>query len=112
MSDTLSRRDALKSLALAAGAVSLPAVLGRRALADGQTAHVPTTDPVAVGLGYTEDATKVDAKKYSKYKAGQKCATCNFGKGKAGDAWIPCQLFALRQVNANGWCNSWIQKTG
>jgi hypothetical protein len=68
--------------------------------------HLSPSDPTAQALGYTEDASKVDKSKYTAYKAGAKCATCNFFQGKPGDSYGPCQLFPGKAVSASGWCAS------
>jgi hypothetical protein len=104
-----SRRSFL-TLAAATGSASL---LGLRpGLAPAQAAeHVSVTDPLAVSLGYVEDATKVDQKKFATYKPGQKCSGCRFYQGTAGQAYGPCQIFANKAVNANGWCVSFNAKT-
>jgi hypothetical protein len=104
-----SRRSFL-TLVAASGSASL---LGLRpGLAPAQALeHVSTTDPLAVSLGYTEDATKVDPKKFATYKAGQKCSGCRFYQGTAGQAFGPCQIFGNKGVAANGWCLSFNAKT-
>lgn len=71
---------------------------------------VDEKDAKAVGLGYVADATKADTKKYPRYAAGQKCATCMLYQGKAGDAAGGCPLFAGQQVVAVGWCSAWAKK--
>jgi hypothetical protein len=68
------------------------------------------TDPQAVALGYKEDTTKVDAKKFPKHEAAQKCSTCALFQGKAADAAGGCPLFAGKQVKGNGWCSAWAKK--
>jgi len=70
------------------------------------------TDPQAVALGYKEDTTKVDAKKYPKHAADQKCANCQLFQGKATDATGGCPLFAGKQVASTGWCSAWNKKAG
>lgn len=110
VNNAMTRRDALKSLAVAAGAIGLPAVeIAQRAeAADGQ--HVALNDPLAVGLGYVEDASKVSAAKFPTFKPNQKCANCVLVKGHDGEEWRPCNLFQLKLVHANGWCRSWTAK--
>ncbi len=106
----ISRRDALKQFLLVCGAAG-----GLVPLASAQAANLPhlsPDDPQAKGLGYTEDASKIDTKKYSGYAPGQKCSTCLQSKGNAGDAWLSCNIFTGKQVNANGWCQVWIKKPG
>ena len=65
-----------------------------------QGAALSETDPAAAAQGYKADATKVDAKKYPKYAAGQTCATCALYQGKAGAASGPCALFPGKDVTA------------
>ena len=90
-------------MTLAAGGTLLSPV------AHGQ-AKVDEKDPQAVALGYLADATKVDAKKYTKYAAGQVCNNCALYQAKASDAWGGCPLFAGKQVAGKGWCNAWAKK--
>ena len=73
-------------------------------------AKVDEKDPQAVALGYLADATKVDAKKYTKYAAGQVCNNCALYQAKASDAWGGCPLFAGKQVAGKGWCSAWAKK--
>lgn len=81
--------------------------LAPRALAQ---ATLDEKDAQAVALGYVNDATKADAKKFPKYAAGQNCSTCALYQGKAGDAAGNCPLFAGKQVAAKGWCSVWAKK--
>ena len=78
--------------------------------AQAQAAKVDEKDPQAAGLGYVNDTTKADSKKYPNHKADQKCSGCALYQGKAGDAWAGCPLFGVKQVNANGWCSAWAKK--
>lgn len=121
---TLSRRGFLAKVAL--GAVALPIldkVVGSDNRAFAQTVPnqpLSASDPMAVTMGYSEDATKVDVTKWTK-KAGpdgakQLCKNCVLylegGKkidGHPGE-WGRCGLFQTGLVNANGWCNSFAPK--
>lgn len=67
-------------------------------------------DPQAAALGYVQDATKADVKKYPKYAAGQACGNCALFQGKAGDAAGNCPLFGGKQVSAKGWCSAYAKK--
>lgn len=79
-------------------------------------------DPTAKALGYHEDHTKVDVKKWPK-KAGDKegkqiCKTCVLwtkgglkAEGREGE-WGVCSIFPKGLVPANGWCNSWAPRPG
>lgn len=73
-------------------------------------AKLEETDAQATSLGYKHDATKVDAKKFPKYAAGQMCANCALYQAKATDPWGGCPLFAGKQVNGKGWCSAWAKK--
>jgi hypothetical protein len=91
---------------------AVPAValaLGARA-ASAQPAKLEESDPAAVALGYKMDATKVDAKKFTTYAAGNTCSNCQLYSGKAGDASGPCAAFGGKLVMAKGWCSAWVKK--
>jgi hypothetical protein len=102
------RRDflVLGVLAAASGALTLGAS-GSRA----QPARLDEKDSTAQNLGYRHDATKVDAKKFSRFQPGQTCANCMVYQGKAGDAWGGCPIYGGKLVNAKGWCNAYVKKT-
>ena len=108
MSQSFSRRDALKGLALVVGATgTLRSV--REARADAPP-HLSPTEPTAQALGYHDDAKSVSAKDFPTYQAGQMCSTCMQLQGNAGDAYRPCNIFPGKLVNANGWCKVWVKK--
>ena len=71
---------------------------------------VDEKDPQAAALGYAADSVKVDAKKYPKHAAEQKCSNCQLYAGKATDAGGACPLFAGKQVAAKGWCTAYVKK--
>lgn len=104
-----SRRTFLKAAVGAAGAFALGGLVPLRARAEGLP-HLKPSDPTAQALGYTEDAAKVDAKKYPKYAKGQMCSNCQFYQGKPGDAYGPCQIFSGKAVHSKGWCNAYAKK--
>jgi hypothetical protein len=85
-------------------------VLGAARAASAQPAKLEESDPAAAALGYKMDATKVDAKKYTTYAAGNTCASCQLYSGKAGDASGPCAAFGGKLVMAKGWCSAWVKK--
>jgi len=72
--------------------------------------HVSEGDAQAVALGYKNDATKADKKKFANWQAGQTCGGCMQFDGKATDAWAPCKIFPGKQVNAKGWCTAFVKK--
>ncbi len=69
-------------------------------------------DAQAVALGYKQDTTVVDAKKYPNHTSTQSCANCQLFQGKAGDTSGGCALFGAKQVAAGGWCSAWNKKVG
>jgi hypothetical protein len=102
------RRALLKGALLGVAAVPVASLLGRSALAAG--GKVDPNEPQAKSLGYVEDASKVDVKANPNYKAGQDCANCLQSQAKAGAAYIPCNIFAGREVNAKGWCKVYVKR--
>lgn len=80
-------------------------------------AHAQATPPMvnekdaqAIGLGYAADTTKVDAKKFPRHAATQKCSNCTLYTGKAGSESGPCGIFPGKAVAANGWCSAYVKK--
>ena len=117
MNELISRRDALKSLALGAGTIlavgTTTAAAAAAATAPANYAalpHVTATDPVVVALAYHESAKTVETAKFPNYKPGQQCNNCLQLTGKDGDAWRPCNLFPGKLVNAGGWCKVYVKK--
>ena len=112
------RRRFLKTFLFAgASALVLPALQRKdmflSALGAEKLEALSPTDPMAQALGYYEDASKVDTKKWPK-KAGpdgktQLCDNCMFYTS-ADKKRGKCQIFANKTVAAKGWCNSWAKK--
>ena len=76
--------------------------LGSTALAAQQAmaqAMVNEKDPQSAALGYAADTTKVDAKKFPKHAAAQKCNNCALYQGKATDPAGGCPLI-YRQTSS------------
>ena len=88
-------------------AIAVGGFVAREAFAQ---AKVAESDPQAVGLGYKEDATKVDKAKFPKYAAGQNCAGCALYQGKPADAFGGCAIFPGKQVAGKGWCSAYAKK--
>ena len=109
MSQFMSRRDALKGVALAVGALGA-LQRARPSHAAESLPHVTASDPTAQALAYTSDASKVDPNKYAGYQPGSNCSNCLQLQGKEGDPWRPCALFPGKLVNAKGWCRVWVKK--
>lgn len=72
--------------------------------------RVDESEPVAMALSYKHDASKIDAAKQPRYKAGQVCRSCVQWKGTDSDEWGPCGIFPKKLVNANGWCTTYAAK--
>ncbi len=100
---TSSRRIFLMTVA-ACGSASAPLAFAQA------PARLDEKDPQAVGLGYVEDAAKVDAKKFPKFAKGQLCNNCALWKAKPTDPWGGCPLFGTRLVAGKGWCNAWAKR--
>jgi hypothetical protein len=104
----IPRRDVLKGALIGVAAVPVTALLGRAEAASGP---VDPNEPQAKSLGYVKDATKVDAKANPNFKPGQHCANClQVPAGKEKGAQVPCNIFAGRLVEANGWCKVWVKR--
>jgi len=102
MPTSLPRRTFLMTVAATSGVFA--------AHAQAQAGLVDEKSDQAKGLGYVTDAKGVDKKKYPKFAADQKCASCALFQGKAGDKAGACPLFAGKQVAAAGWCSAWAKK--
>ena len=94
-------------MAVAAGTSALAATQN---LALAAEPELQDTDPQAVALGYNQDTSKVDAKKYPKHTTAQHCLNCALfqpmGAAKTGH----CPLFAGKLVHTTGWCSAWAKK--
>ena len=103
------RRTLLKGALLSVAAVPVSAMLSRTATA--ASGRVDPNEPQAKSLGYVEDAAKVDAKANPNFKPGQMCSNClQVPAGKEKGDWIPCNIFAGRQVSAKGWCKVYVKR--
>ena len=99
------RRNLLKGLALGAAGAAIGA-RGARA-AEAAQSKVDVHDPQAVALGYVENVSQVDTKKYPQYVPGSNCDNCLQLQGKPGNNYRPCTLFSGRLVAVAGWCSGW-----
>jgi len=79
-------------------------------LTQAQAQKIAETDAAATALGYKNDATKVDAKKFPAYAAGKTCSNCMLYQGKATDSWGACGAMGNKLVNGKGWCAAWAKK--
>jgi hypothetical protein len=100
----VSRRAVLKNLLH--GAVAAVAV-GARSSRGAAPEKVDVNDPTARAVGYVEDASHVDSKKYPGYVRGSNCDNCLLLQGKPGNNYRPCSLFQGKLVSVSGWCTGW-----
>jgi high potential iron-sulfur protein len=110
--ELMARRALLKAAVIGAVAVSVTGLAATAGAADAALVPLTPADPTASALGYGEDTTKIDEKKYPLHKATQSCANCVQFKGKSGDARGGCNIYAGKSVNSHGWCSVWAQKPG
>jgi hypothetical protein len=106
-----TRRIFLKSISgfAAASAVGIP-IESMAQAAKAPAAKLSESDPQAVALGYVDDTSRADQKKFPKHAASQQCSGCQLFQGQATDATGPCTIFAGKQVAAKGWCSAWVKK--
>jgi hypothetical protein len=100
----LTRRKVVKNLSLAAG---LSAGLTWRPALCADPARLDVKDPAAMALGYVENVTHLDTKKYPEFVPGSSCENCLQLQGTAGNNYRPCGLFPGKLVSVSGWCKSW-----
>ncbi len=67
-------------------------------------------DELAQQLGYTEDASTVDASQWPDYAEGHVCSNCALFHGEDGKDTGPCDIFGGKLVSAKGWCQSWTER--
>jgi hypothetical protein len=100
----VTRRDIVKKLSLTAG---LSAALPWDRARGVQPARLDVKDPAAVAVGYVENASQVDIKKYPAYVKGSNCENCLQLQGSAGNNYRPCGIFPGKLVSVSGWCTAW-----
>lgn len=103
MQNLISRRVVLAKLAVAAGLAAVPPSKSRSA----EPARLDVKDPAAQALGYVENASGIDTRKYPSYVKGSNCDNCLQLQGKAGNNYRPCSVFPGKLVSVSGWCSSW-----
>lgn len=119
-SSTLSRRRFFGKSIVALGVAPVAfKILGQGGPAHAQAPTMKPVDPaspLAQGLQYVPDTTKVDKAKFPQHNDTQTCGTCMLlsekglkAEGAEGE-WGRCQVIADGLVNVNGWCVSWVLK--
>jgi High potential iron-sulfur protein len=100
---TLTRRSALKRLALGVALAPIAAALRQARAADAASLPLLSVDaPEAKAVKYVENGQQAKDK-----APDRSCANCGLYQGASGSTQGPCQLFPGKAVRAAGWCSSW-----
>ena len=111
----LKRRNILKQSLFGLSAVAAAAIVSpKQVFAEDGLPNLAEDDPMAIGVGYKHDATKIDTVQYPK-RAGEEgakqfCENCALYSAENDAEWGKCTIFAGKQVNAKGWCSAWAPK--
>jgi hypothetical protein len=106
------RRRVLLGAAGAIASLPLLKLLPEARAEAAELPHLSEDDPTAAALKYHQDATAAPRVEKSGVPAkDQFCHNCQFVKSDSGE-WRPCQIFPGKAVNANGWCTSWMKRSG
>lgn len=104
------RRVFIMGLVGAGGAVLAGNAFAQAAAPAAKVEKVDPKSAQATALGYVEDTTKVDQKKFPKHTKEQKCANCQLyvekEKGKNGS----CAIFPGKLVVNDAWCSAYVKK--
>ena len=107
-----TRRRKLLGAATAMAGLSLLRLMPEASAATEELPHLAEDDAMAKALKYHNDATAAPRVDKSGAAGGEQfCHNCRFVQADSGD-WRPCQIFPGKAVNANGWCSSWMPRTG
>lgn len=63
--------------------------------------------PYAMAMGYKANASMADKTNYRHRADDQRCGTCQFYRGKPGEAGGNCNLAQGQRVSSSGWCGGW-----
>jgi High potential iron-sulfur protein len=97
----ITRRQMLRITAGASVIVPL-GLLTTRLTHAADLPQLDPNDPMAKALEYVLASANPD----------QHCKSCQLYSGEVGAEWGPCAVFPGKSVNANGWCKSWLKKSG
>ncbi len=97
----MTRRQALKLAGGATAIVPLAMVSGRQAFA-ADMVQVDPEDANAKALEFVHARSNPE----------QQCKNFQLDSGEDGADWGPCNIFPGKVVNEEGWCKSWVKKTG
>ena len=104
LATAVTRRSLVKNLGVAA---AVTALLPPRQSQAAEPPHLDVKDPAAIAVGYVENASQIDLKKYPAYIKGATCENCLLLQGTTGSHYRPCNLFPGKVVAAGGWCSGW-----
>jgi high potential iron-sulfur protein len=104
LATAVTRRSLVKNLGVAA---AVTALLPPRQSHAAEPPHLDVKDPAAIAVGYVENASQIDLKKYPAYIKGSNCENCLLLQGTTGSHYRPCNLFPGKVVAAAGWCSGW-----
>jgi hypothetical protein len=104
LATVVTRRSLVKNLGVAA---AVTALLPPRQSQAAEPPHLDVKDPAAIAVGYVENASQVDLKKYPAYVKGSTCENCLLLQGTTGSHYRPCNLFPGKVVSVSGWCSGW-----
>ncbi|MFP4131698.1 MAG: high-potential iron-sulfur protein [Thiohalospira sp.] len=97
-----SRRKFLKAGVAVVAAAPVAALVG------GGTAfaaeRLKEDDPQAKSMKYVHDASESD-----EAGEGETCKNCALYTGDRDADWGSCSIFGGKEVNIDGWCNSWAK---
>jgi len=97
-----SRREFLSLVGSSAVAIPISSLLVGRSSFAQDMPQLDESDPQATALEYVHQSPNAD----------ETCSNCQLYQGEADAEWGGCTLFPGKAVAANGWCKSWVQKTG
>ena len=97
----MTRRQALKLTGGATAMIPLAMLIDRQSFAE-DMARLDPEEGTAKALAYVHASPNPE----------QLCKNCQLYTGEDGAQWGPCAIFPGKAVNADGWCKSWIKKTG
>jgi hypothetical protein len=100
----LTRRVMVQKLGWVAG---VSAAYAWRPSSSAEPDRLDVKDPAAIALGYVENVSQVDVKKFPQFVQGSNCENCLLLQGSAGNNYRPCSLFPGKLVSVSGWCKGW-----
>jgi len=107
MRHRITRRAAVKGGLLLSALVPAFGLTGMSRSSPADLPALDPKDPLAVTLGFVNDATQVDRVANPKFSADQKCSNCEQFQGRPNDSRGGCVVLPGKSVPAAGWCKVW-----